>query len=358
MRPAKESTSLSPSIPLPPVPTRSAAARARSAALVLGLLPLALAPACTCGGAGTEPSAASASAPSSVAAPLASASASGGADEQVRPVYPTLTGPADPVAVKICGLMYTEGERRAAECCGRKPGKSGLERECERALTGALAGKFVRVNDDEIAACAAALQSSLTGCDWVTPTGAPPLPAVCTRLLTGQVPLRATCRSHLECVTGSFCEGLSPTRVGTCSKPRLDGSCFGGADSLATLARQRTTDDHPACDGVCIGQRCTEAVALGGTCKLSTDCGKGHHCEGGTCKDGAANDCSACPAGTSCVGGSCRAPKKAGETCAVDAECRGACVKPRAPARPGQVGPKPAASGTCAMQCSFTWPTK
>jgi hypothetical protein len=339
----------------------SSSSFARSVAIAVALLPLAVVPACTCGGTGpgaTASGVASASASASSASVTASASTGFGADEQVRPVYPTLTGPADPVAVKICGLMFTEGEEKAAVCCGRKPGKSGLERECERVLTGALAGKFVQVDDEKVTACKAALKSTLTDCDWVTPTGTPPLPPACSSLLTGKVPLRAACRSHLECVTGSFCEGLSPTRVGVCAKPRLDGSCFGGADSLATLARQRVGEEHPACDGVCIGQRCVEAVALGGACKLSTDCGKGHHCEGGTCKDGPANDCSACPTGTSCVAGSCRAPKKAGESCTSDAECRGVCVRPKPSGKPGPGGTKPAAVGTCAMQCSFTWPTK
>lgn len=366
IRPSTKATFLSMSSRTRPVPARSSgpiAPIARFSTLALLVLPLALVPACTCGGAGSGPSAATSASASSSARVAASASSNaaagapngpGGPDEQVRPVYPTLTGPADPVAVKICGLLFTESERRAAECCNRKPGKSGLERECERALSGALSGKFVSVSDEKIAACEAALKTTLAACDWVTPTATPPLPPACTSLLTGQVPLRAACRSHLECAAGTFCEGLSPTRVGVCSKPRLDGSCFGGADSLATLVRQKVGDDHPACDGVCINRRCVEAVALGGACKLSTDCGPGHHCEAGTCKDGPANDCSACPPGTSCVSGSCRAPKKEGESCATDAECRGSCVKPKAAAKAAGG----ASTGTCVAQCSFSWQAK
>ena len=314
--------------------------RLRSLVLPALLLALAVVPACTCtGGAGTGTASSSASA--SAAPPAAS---SGSPDEEVRPVYPALTAPPEPLAVRICGLVHSTAELRADACCRRKRGKSGLEKECERAVSGALSLKRVTVAEDKVVACEKALELTFAACDWVRPFGEPSIPPECTSLFEGVLPASARCRSHLECASGLFCEGLSPTQAGSCSAPRLDGGCFGGTDSLATLARQKLGDKHAACDGICVARRCAEPVALGAACKASAECGKDAHCEG-TCKKGPPNDCSACPYGTGCVEGSCRAHKKDGEACGTDNECRGQCVKA-----------KGAKTGACAMQCEYVLP--
>lgn len=296
-------------------------------------------PACKCSpdAPGATGAVASTSASAAVAAPSASAS---GDEEEVRPVYPPLKGPPAPLAVKLCEVVQSTGERRKNECCGRPIVKSGFEKECERVVSGALALGTVTVDDARIATCAKALEETFGDCDWVRPIGSPTLPPACSTLIAGKLAERARCRSHLECQEGLFCDGLSPTRVGTCTKGRTSGGCFGGTDSLAVLAHQRPELHHSPCTGVCVGRLCSAPLAVGAACKTSTECGKESHCEAGACKAGAPADCSSCAFGQVCVGGACKAPKKAGETCAKDEECRGTCVK-----APGGT------TGTCAMRC-------
>jgi hypothetical protein len=304
-------------------------------------------PACKCsqdspvGASATGSASASASVSS---APSASASA-GAEEDEVRPVYPVLTGPPDPLAVKVCGVVQSNLEARTHACCGRPASKSGLEKECERVVSGALADKSVTVSEEQLAACTKAIDETFVGCDWVRPFSTPSLPPACTELFTGQRPARARCRSHLECATGLFCDGLSPTRVGTCASPRKAGGCFGGTDALATLAHQRTEGPHAACEGVCVGRQCRPATAVGAACKQSVECGPDNHCEGGKCQAGKPTDCSACAYGTACLDGACKPPKKDGEACTKSEECRGSCVKP-----------KGAKAGTCTMQCALTLP--
>jgi len=241
--------------------------------------------------------------------------------------------------------VQTAVEDRTRGCCGRTPGKSGLEKECERVLTGALTSKAVTIADERVAACTKSLEETFAGCDWVRPLSTPALPPACTSLLDGTLAERARCRSHLECSPGLHCDGLTPTRVGTCAKPRKSGSCFGGVDSLAVLTRQRAEDRHSACDGVCVGRRCGAAVALDAACKVSAECGPGNHCEASKCKAGAAADCEDCPFGTTCMEGACKTHRRAGERCSKNDECRGLCLKP-----------KGAKEGVCGKQCDFALP--
>lgn len=320
----------------------------RKRASLRSLLPLvvlgfALVPACKCSQDAPTGYPAATSASASVAA---SASGSASPDEdEVRPVYPALKGPPAPAAVKLCELVQSTGERRKNECCQRPVVKSGFEKECERVVTGALTLGTVTVPEAQLAACAQALETTFADCDWVRPLGSPPLPPVCSTLIVGKVAERARCRSHLECQEGLFCDGLSPTRVGTCTQPRIGGGCFGGTDSLAVLARQHADVHHSPCSGACVGRLCVSPLAPGAACKTSAECGKESHCENGTCKAGPATDCSSCAYGQACVGGACKAPKKGGEACTKDEECRGTCVK--APA---------AKEGTCAMRCDTAPP--
>lgn len=321
---------------------------ARLRPFVLPLLVLAVSafPACTCGGPTPTPGATSASVSASAAA---APSASGAPEDEVKPTYPALKGPPDPVAVRVCAAIHTRVFQRADACCSRAPRKAGLEGECEKIVTGALANGAVRTTPEKIAACEQAIDADFEGCDWVKPFVVVELPRACTSLLEGTLAARAVCRSHVECATGLFCEGVSPTQTGRCTAPKTEGACFNSTDALTSFARQRLVEDHKSCAGACVERRCSPVPAAGAACRSSLECGPAAHCEKNVCKPGAPTDCTACAYGTSCLDGACVKPKKDGEACTKDAECRGLCVKGKD--AKGQANK----AGTCSKLCDVGW---
>jgi hypothetical protein len=331
---------------------------------VCGLAFLPLLPACTCGGSSGASSGggplASASASTSASA---SASAAGSVelstrDPEVKPVYPPLTGPPHPQAKRFCDALYDLPLRRRAECCASQPGP-GVEGECLRNLSGALSSGSVLVEEEALGRCEEAIKQSLTGCDWVAPFAAsPPLPEACQGLLKGTRKAGAVCRSSLECEGDLNCSGVGPTTTGRCSPPQEAGPCAFQVDALVGYTRQSDTAlKHPQCKGFCDRRRCAPLLKEGDACTFHDACGPGHHCGDGKCKKGehgkAGERClgTRCAPGLRCDEGTCVAPKKEGEVCERNEQCRSSCVK-----KPGD-GPD-AAKGTCAPVCSATLPAR
>jgi hypothetical protein len=295
-------------------------------------------------GSGARPTASVSASP-----PVASASAAAaaGGDDEIRPVYPNTNDPPDPLAGKLCEALHGVPVKRRAACCAHGAGFS-LEGECTRTLSFALREKAVTVDPAAVDACAAAMARAHEGCAWVGPTGAP-LPAECDGIVRGTLEEGKRCRSSLECVDGLRCQGVGPTDMGQCAKPKGRGHvCAIAVDTLASFTRQDGFDErHPECAGYCSHRRCDDFVAVGGACKTRAQCGPGKICAGGKCAEGAlpgegeACVSGACAKGLRCAGGKCAAPKKEGEACENDAECLGGCVR-------GDGGKK----GTCGMKCS------
>lgn len=298
------------------------------------------------GGSGAAPTASASAAPVPVAS--ASAEASAGGDDEIRPVYPKTNDPPDPLAGKLCEALHGLPVKRRAECCAHAPGFS-LEGECTRTLSFALREKAVVVDPAAADACVAAMARAHEGCAWVGPMGVP-LPAECDGIVRGTLEEGKRCRSSLECVDGLRCQGVGPTDIGQCAKPKARGHvCAIAADTLASSTRQGSFEErHPECAGYCAHRRCEDFVAAGGECKTTAQCGPGKICAAGKCAEGtlpgegAACACGACAKGLTCAGGKCALPKKEGEACASDGECRGGCVR-------GDGGKK----GTCGMKCSM-----
>lgn len=326
------------------------------AACALALLPLT--PACTCSQPTPAPSGA---APSASAAPASSPSGAASAeipsqDPDIKPVYPPLTGPPHPLAKKLCDALHGLPARRRAECCS-KPPSPGVESECLRNLTGALASGAVAADEAAIDRCAQAVAADLQGCDWVAPFPfTPSTPAACQGLLKGSRPAGAACRSALECEGELHCAGVGPTSVGRCAPPREAGPCGPSVDALVGYTRQTDADKaHPQCKGICDRNRCSAPLKEGDACVYNEACGPGHHCGDGRCKKGDAGKekepClgTRCAPGTRCDRGTCVAPKKENEACDRDEQCRGFCVK--------KAGDGPdAAKGTCAPRCEAFLP--
>ena len=300
-----------------------------------------------------EQSGAPGAAASASAVPAAAAGASGGAgelveeDPDIRPVYPLESKPPEPLALKLCEAVADLPERRRAECCKLNPGFTGSS-ECVRTLSYALRSGAVTVDAAALDRCRESYSRQLEGCGWVGPNTPLP-PPECTRLIKGALPEGASCRSSLECKQDLHCRGLTGTRAGKCTPSLPSGAvCGGGTDTLATYTRQLEWEaSHPDCGGYCLRGRCQDFVTAGGACTVSGQCGAGRHCAGGACRAGslpaAGSPCPGgeCERGALCAAATCRAPKAEGESCRLDSECAGGCV------RDGSSG-----EGRCGMQCA------
>jgi hypothetical protein len=269
----------------------------------------------------------------SVSAPVASASAEPREDAEVRPVYPLLTGPPEPLAEKLCDAIHGIPSRRRSECCGGEAPDLGAE--CRRNVTGALRFKAVELDPAAIEGCVAAFTEELAGCDWITPHGASvQLPAACRGLVKGLLETGARCRSSLECKGALRCHGVGPTTPGLCGPARDRGACGASVDVLATYVKEDDADErHPECKEACNRRRCEPYAKVGQECAFHALCGPGNHCEKGKCAPGerarAGEDCSSmlCTRGLRCVKGTCAPPRKGGDPCEADEECRGTCVR-------------------------------
>jgi hypothetical protein len=275
-------------------------------------------------------------APSASQAPSAKPSS-----DVIEPVYPRENAPLDPLAVKFCEAVQGAIPTRRNACCSTNKTPKGTEDpgvlvttfagECARTLSYAIRHESVTLDADAVDKCVAATDILLAGCDWVGP--APPhLPEVCTNLIKGKRAENEVCRSSLECNEGLYCFGLGAIKAGRCGPPLAKGkACGPSTDSLASFTIHSRLVGHPLCEGYCNARKCDDAVAEGAECSRSAQCGAGSACKSGRCAKGAApaagekceqNECSG---GARCVMGNCVVPKKAGEACASDAECRGAC---------------------------------
>jgi hypothetical protein len=254
------------------------------------------------------------------------------------------------LAQRLCAALHTLPAERKAQCCGAKPQQPLLE-ECVGALSRSLAAHSLELDSDAVTACAADMQQTLSGCDWVTPSQ-PLTPATCQSLFRGRLGIGAACRSSLECEGRLHCEGSTPTQAGHCAEPAPIGAgCGSHVDALASYVLVRELErSHPFCADFCslATHKCEPSPVEGSSCVASVNCGPEQSCVRGTCSRarGALDaPCagSSCEPGLRCAAGRCRPFARAGERCANDFECAsGGCV------------PGPSGDGTCGAKCSIS----
>ena len=251
-------------------------------------------------------------------------------NEEVKPAYET--GPALPLAQKLCAALYELPDTRRAQCCSGKP-RSGFGSECVRVLSAALRAGGVALDEGAVDRCIAAQGHAFEGCAWVG-QWQPALPAECEGLLRGKLGQGAVCRSSLECAEGQNCLGVGPTDPGRCGPPRSDGqACATSVDPLAVYARQgEDPRHHPECAGYCGHRKCEPLARADEKCSIARQCANGLHCDGQKCVSGAfaaaGEKCvgGSCARGLRCVENRCAEPKADGATCKNDYECRGGCA--------------------------------
>ncbi len=279
-----------------------------------------------------------------------------GGEDDVAPVYPIeADAPAIPAAEQLCAALSELPEKKRAACCRAAPGVV-VTAECTRMLSAALRHRAVALSEAAVAACVAAFEQTLAGCDWVGPFPPAP-PAACRGILEGRLGAGQKCRSSLECTEGLRCLGAGPTTAGACGPPKAIGElCGGTVDTLAGYTRQSDVDaHHPECNGRCIDHRCASPAGDGAACRTTADCSDGLQCLAAKpgssqkkCtarplpKPGEACPGGVCEGGLPCIKGTCAARKPAGEACTSDFECRGGCLK-------GDGGER----GTCGPRCDL-----
>ena len=128
------------------------------------------------------------------AVPTRDGPTAGGADDEVRPVYPVDHAPVDPLAQRFCEAVHSVEEDRRAICCGERPGLV-FTGECARTLGAALRSKAVTLDPADVDTCAAAVGVAYSGCDWTGPHP-PPLPEACGGVVHGTLSVGAVCRIH------------------------------------------------------------------------------------------------------------------------------------------------------------------
>jgi hypothetical protein len=256
------------------------------------------------------------------------------ASNGLGPIYP-LDQPKALLAARLCRALHAVAGKQRAACCGG-PIASPLLELCESSLSAALATRAVTLDAAAIARCETAVERSFAGCDWVTP-GLPPPPPECQGLLRGALGEGSVCRSSLECAGNLHCAGLSPTRTGTCARPRARGvGCGAPVDPLATYTLAHAVErDHPVCQDVCslTTHRCEPVPAVGDACTARVNCAPDLRCVAGRCSldapAGLGERCEgrACAADLRCSGGRCIPKAAVGEACAMDLDCAtGGCV--------------------------------
>jgi hypothetical protein len=278
----------------------------------------------------------------------------GGPDDEIKPVYPSPTGPASPIADKLCAALYDLPRRRMAECCKTAPLPPIVTAECVRNLTSALELKSAAIATEVADRCVAALEKAHQGCDWVGPVPVA-LPAECRRMVEGAVVENGSCRSSLECKGSLHCAGVGPTESGRCSPARKTGEvCRTAVDPLAAFLRDDDAEvRHAECEGFCKRHRCVPRASAGQACLSNVECGPDDHCDGQTCVAGSkakvGTPCAetGCEPGARCIDHLCQKPLPAGDKCTNPFSCAGACV-----AATSSSGARPK-SGICGMGCDL-----
>lgn len=261
----------------------------------------------------------------------------------VAPALIPDAGPAvDPLARRVCELVWGLPASRKAACC-KRPVPANESAACAQALTRAVRQKALSIDESHLATCAGELEKQTQDCDWVT-RGLPRLPTLCSEgLILGNRGEGQPCISTLEC--GGTLHCMVSDGGAVCARPQPVGApCELAPELLAPLLRIAPDVEKHACEGLCRAHRCIQPVAEGGDCAWTSECARGLHCGDGHCVIGATarlgEPCAGedCEEGTRCVQGACRALKTLGASCASDEECLGRCVS-------GDGG------GTCQMAC-------
>ena len=183
--------------------------------------------------------------------------------------------------------------------------------------------------------------------------------AECKTVTSGKQDLDQACRTSIECKEPLTCIGAKEKKEGACKKvpTKAGDACDGASLKMHDLGHRAKCGPGLTCDladAKTPSPICRVAVAAGGACQDTDQCGEGLACHAGKCDasgpadvGGACNDdADDCKDGLYCKRdkgqkvGKCAAKLAAGAPCSDVFECRGECRK--------QAGKN---DGTCAAIC-------
>jgi hypothetical protein len=228
-------------------------------------------------------------------------------------------------AVALCTALHDLPMKRRAACCAEVPIAVYFD-ECVRLLSSAVRADKLSIDPDAVGRCAARVDETTRGCDWVAPTLAA-APAECAEALTGLVPAGGRCTSSLECSGTLHCAGQGASTPGVCKPPQpLGAGCGTSVDSLATYLSLRAVEaQKPTCADFCAltSHRCEEKPAPGAPCHASVNCASDQTCTSGHCepreqpqRTALAAPGSACTTDLDCTAGGCVPSPEGGRVCA------------------------------------------
>jgi hypothetical protein len=231
----------------------------------------------------------------------------------------------DASALALCTALHDLPAKRRATCCAETPIAVYVD-ECVRLLSSAVRAGKVRLDDAAVARCAARVEESTRGCDWIAPT-LTAAPAECASALSGLVPEGGRCVSSLECSGALHCAGQGASTPGVCKPPQpLEAGCGTSVDSLATYLSLRDVERRkPACADFCAlsSHRCEPKPAAGTACHASVNCASDQTCTNGRCeprehpeRSALASSGGACQSDPDCASGGCVTAPDGARTCA------------------------------------------
>jgi hypothetical protein len=267
------------------------------------------------------------------------------------------------VAVAFCDATYGELRIAFEGCCTSGDTTTNeykfvdaiyaaLTKDCESALSSAVARGRVTFDPTAAAACEAAFQQRIAqgNCWGNVDTNQPGPPifgsSACSAVVTGLQAKGAPCAADFECQDGLTCVGWTGSTDGACASPGGSGkACEQAADAGSALYVDWGFGNHPSCatGAYCVTPTCQKQGGSGATCNADQACTSPMICHLGACAataisaDGGACDGKIdCQQGLYCapgdggaLPGTCSPRLPLGAQCAANGdECKGLCVVP------------------------------
>jgi hypothetical protein len=229
---------------------------------------------------------------------------------------------------------------------------AALTKDCESALSSAIAKGRVTFDSTAAAACVAAFQQRIAqgNCwgDVDTNQPGPPIfgSSACSGVVVGLQAAGAPCAVDFECKDGLTCVGWTSATDGACTAPGASGKpCEQAADAGSALYVDWGFGNHPSCaaGSYCVTPTCKPQADAGASCTRDQACASPMICHLGACaattvsSDGGACDGKIdCQQGLYCapgdggaLPGTCLPRLPLGAECPPNGDaCKGLCVPP------------------------------
>jgi hypothetical protein len=239
---------------------------------------------------------------------------------------------------------------------------AAITKDCESAVSGAIAHGRVAFDPTAAAACVSAFQQRIAaGNCWNQVDTNQPGPPVfgasaCTGVVRGLQGSGAPCAVDFECRDGLTCVGWTGASDGTCRAPGAAGlPCEQAPDAGSALYIDWGLGNHPSCasGAYCVTPTCKAQGGSGAKCSEDQACQSPLTCHLGKCSSsGISADGGACDGKVDCAEGSyCAIPDGGAGTCTPRVPLGGDCTPSGDQCKGLCVVPDGGKTGVCAALC-------